>query len=506
MSFLIILYLLTSIWLSIYGFNAFVLVFLYLKNRKKRITCPPLAEFPLVTVQLPLYNEQNVVGRAIDALSHIDWPRDRLQIQVLDDSTDETTLIAHQYVEQYRDQGLDITLCHREERTGYKAGALNEAMQSARGAFIAMFDADFCPPADFLRRTVPHLLAEPRLGFVQARWGHLNDDFSLLTLAQAIALDGHFVVEHAARERAHLLTNFNGTAGVWRRACIEECGGWDTELLTEDLDLSYRAQMAGWKGLTLTDVVAPAEVPVQLAALKRQQFRWAKGNVQCLLKQGRHLLGAPLPFLTRLQGLLYLSCYVPHALMLFTMCMVLPLIWYGLLDRLTLSFLGLATFGPPLLYVIGQIEIYPRWWQRLKALPILICLGVGLAPNSTVAIIEALLGVRSAFERTPKFQLEGPARTWQNRSYASPGRTLLWGEILSFVCALLTMVVALKRRDLAAVSFLSLYVIGFGFVSLLGLFQACQYAVAVRRRPKMRAQRPAHIPGTIQPEHNEAQR
>ena len=475
------LYLLISLWLFVYGVNAFVFVALYLRHKQDTSESTLLSEWPVVTVQLPVYNERYVVTRAIDAVVGQDWPRDRLQVQVLDDSTDGTTAIIQEHIERYHRQGVDIALVHRTSRDGFKAGAMNAAMKQAKGAFVAVFDADFCPAPDFLQRTMPLLIADPGLGFVQARWGHLNDTFSLLTLAQAIALDGHFVVEHTARGGAGLLTSFNGTAGVWRRKCIEETGGWDADQLTEDVDLSYRAQLAGWKGLTLQDVVAPAELPVQFAAFKQQQFRWAKGNLQCFLKLAGRILRARLPALTRIQACLHLSYYAAHVLMLVVMLATLPLIWYGLLDQWTLAFLGLASLGLPLLYGIGQHALYRDWWKRLRALPVLICLGTGLALNSTAAALEAFLGIKSAFQRTPKYRIEGRRGRWQGRAYVTSAGNLVWGEILLTVYALLTVFAAIQKGSLGAVPFLLLYVFGFGSVSALGLVQSVRRGRPPRR-------------------------
>jgi cellulose synthase/poly-beta-1,6-N-acetylglucosamine synthase-like glycosyltransferase len=466
------LYLVISLWLFVYGANAFVFVALYLRHKQHTAGRAVLSEWPAVTIQLPVYNERYVVTRAIDAVVGQNWPRNRLQVQVLDDSTDETTGIIEEHIEPYRRQGIDISLSHRTSRDGFKAGAMNAAMDRAKGAFIAVFDADFSPAPDFLRRTVPLLIADPGLGFVQARWGHMNDKFSLLTLAQAIALDGHFVVEHTARGNAGLLTSFNGTAGVWRRECIEETGGWDASQLTEDVDLSYRAQLDGWRGLTLQDVVAPAELPVQFAAFKQQQFRWAKGNLQCFLKLAGSIIRARLPVLTRVQACLHLSYYFAHVLMLVVMLATLPLIWYRLLDQWTLAFLGVASLGLPLLYGIGQRALYGDWRKRLRGLPVLICLGVGLALNSTAAALEAFLGVRSSFQRTPKYRIEGRQGVWRGRSYAIPIGNLLWGEILLTVYALLTVFAATQRGHLSAIPFLLLYVLGFGLVSVLGVIES----------------------------------
>jgi len=487
-----ILYVVISACLSVYGFNAFFFIFLYLRHRREQTPCPPLDTFPAVTVQLPIYNEMYVVQRIIDAVARLDWPQDRLQIQVLDDSTDETARIARECVERYRQQGFDITLMRRANRTGFKAGAMNEAMTGVRGEFIAVFDADFAPAPDFLRHTIPHLVADPGLGFAQARWGHLNDESSMLTLAQAIAVDGHFAVEHTARESAGWLTQFNGTAGVWRRQCIEACGGWDGSVLTEDVDLSYRAQLAGWRGRTLTDVVAPAELPAQVAAFKRQQFRWAKGTVQCLLKHKGALARAPISWVARLQGFLHLSGYLAHPLMIAVMLSVLPLIWYDLLDRWTAPFLGLASFGPLTMYTLGQCVLYRHWWRRLEAIPALICIGIGLALNSTVAVAEALLGVESAFKRTPKFRLEGKNRYWQGRQYTLSLSASTWGEVLLALYALLTVWVAAVKGSVEAIPFLLLYVVGFGYVSVLGLSESFkQYSRRQRSRRAPPVSRPA---------------
>lgn len=474
MSLLGIFYLFAALWLSVYGLNAFVLIFLYLKHRRERVECPPLTLFPLVTVQLPVYNEKYVVKRAIDSLARLDWPADRLQIQVLDDSTDETTDIAGQCVKACREQGLDIVLLHRTERTGFKAGALNEALSSARGEFVALFDADFEPAADFIKRTLPYLVADPALGFVQTRWGHLNDEYSLFALAQAIALDGHFSIEHVARQRAGLLTGFNGTSGVWRRRAIEESGGWDPAMLTEDIDLSFRAQLAGWKGLMLADVVSPAELPVQLAAFKSQQFRWAKGNVRCCLKLFKGLVSAPIPPWTRVQGLIYLSYYLAHPLMLLVLLCSLPLAWFDLISRFSLAFLGLATLGPPLIYALGQRAIDPEGWRRLRALPVLICLGTGLALSNSVAVVEAALGIRSAFQRTPKFQIEGKRGEVPSPAYSVAVGPLVWGELLLAFYSALTIYAAFVKGYWPMIPFILLYLMGFGYVSIMALCQSAR--------------------------------
>ena len=485
-----ILYLAISVWLSVYGFNAFVLILMYLRRRRTNPVPPALSEYPMVTVQLPLYNERYVVRRAISALARLDWPRERLQVQVLDDSTDMTTSIARRCIARYRRQGINMVLLHRTNRSGFKAGALNDGMESATGEFVAIFDADFVPAPDFLRRTVPYLIENRQLGFVQARWGHLNDGFSLLTLAQAIGFDGHFAIEHTARERAGWMTIFNGTCGVWRSECIRSCGGWDATMLTEDLDLSFRAQLAGWQGQTLLDVTVPGELPVQLAALKQQQFRWAKGITQCLLRRAGLLLRGPIPWSARIEALLQVTSYLSHALMLVAMLLILPLTWYNMLPGKALAVPGLAAFGPPLLYIFGQRALYPDWWRRLRALPVLILLGPGLALNSAVAVVEALLGIKTAFERTPKFRIEGDKGEWRDRSYALLLDNVPWGEMLCTLYAVLIVVAAIERGNIAALPFLLLYVIGFGFVSAVALIQGNR-----RKRRSLRSLSARHDTG-----------
>jgi hypothetical protein len=286
-----ILYLIAALLVALYGGTALLLATLYLRRGREPVSPPPEPEtWPTITVQLPVYNELYVVTRLIDAVARLDYPRDRLQVQVLDDSTDETTRLARARVAYHQARGLDIELIHRRERSGFKAGALARGLASARGELIALFDADFVPPPDFLRRTVPYLAAQPRLAFVQTRWGYLNAGYSALTRAQTIALDGHFIVEHLGRNRNGLLMNFNGTAGVWRRAAIDDAGGWQPDTLTEDVDLSFRAHLAGWWALYLPEVECPAELPPQIAAFKRQQARWATGAAQCLVKLGGALI------------------------------------------------------------------------------------------------------------------------------------------------------------------------------------------------------------------------
>lgn len=470
MSFLSAIYTLAALLLAIYGFNSMVLILLYLRHRWDTNYHPPLAAPPPVTVQLPIYNEVHVVERLIDAVARLDYPRDRLQIQVLDDSTDETTILAGACVDRHRARGVDIELIHRTERTGFKSGALKRGLETAKGEFIAIFDADFVPTPNFLRQTLPYFLKRPRLGLIQTRWGHLNADYSPLTRAQAIALDGHFVVEQTARQRAGLFMNFNGTAGIWRKECIRDAGGWRTDTVSEDLDLSYRAQLAGWEFLHLPQVTSPAEIPPQLGAFKRQQFRWAKGSIQCLLKLCRPIMKASRPIFVRLQGLIHLGGYLCHPLMLILLLATLPLmLWNGRL-HLPLTYLSLASLGPPILYVISQRTLYCDWLKRLAYLPVLLLLGIGIALNNTCAIYEALAGCRNRFLRTPKFCLEGPSDRWADSRYALPFSWMTLGEALLTLYSLIAISVALGRGNLYAIPFLLLYAGGFGYVAALGFW------------------------------------
>jgi len=494
-----IIYLTGAVFLAVYGLNALILTVLYLRHRRKTIPCPSLTGYPQVTVQLPIYNELHVVERLIDAVAALDYPRDRLQIQVLDDSTDETTRVAQARVLYHRRRGVDIELIHREQRVGFKAGALREGLAQARGELIVIFDADFVPPCDFLQRTVPYFLAHPRLGMVQTRWGHLNAEHSLLTRAQAIALDGHFVVEQTARNRSGLFMNFNGTAGVWRRECIIAAGGWSADTLSEDLDLSYRAQLAGWEFLYLPEVAAPAEIPPQIEAFKRQQFRWAKGSLQVLRKLWRPLLQARQPWPIRFQGLLHISSYLAHPLMLVLLLCIPVLMLTHQSLYWPLTYLSLASLGPPLLYTVAQRALYRDWPRRMLAFPLLALLGTGVAWNNTKAIIEALLRRESAFQRTPKFRVEGRTARWQESRYWLPAGRQVIGEVLWALYALVAAGVALRQGNLYTLPFLGLYIGGFGYVALGSLWQSREQRRGRRRGRRGLARSQARLSSWLRP-------
>ena len=414
-------YIAASLGLLVYGINSYIQIGLHLRSRnhQRRDDAKILDRFsrrrddanlPVVTTQLPIYNERNVVERLLRAVCAFDYPRDKHEIQILDDSDDETSFFTSRLVTRLRAEGNDIHHIHRTHRHGYKAGALAEGLLTARGEFVAIFDADFVPPPDFLQQTIPFLLADPRCGFVQTRWGHRNRRFSLLTELQGMGIDGHFVVEQAARAWNGLFFNFNGTAGIWRVSTIAEAGGWNADTLTEDLDLSYRAILAGSKPRYLLDVVTRADIPTDINALKSQQRRWATGSIQCAVKMlPRVLARKDLGMFTKMQAVLHLTHYLIHPLILVMTVLILPLIYF-LQMRFTAPFttplltvMFLALFGPASLYVCSQVLTGRNWRRALVLMPAMITLGIGLAVNNSRAVFEAFQKNRDReFVRTPK--------------------------------------------------------------------------------------------------------
>jgi cellulose synthase/poly-beta-1,6-N-acetylglucosamine synthase-like glycosyltransferase len=463
--------------LGVYGWHRYYLVYEYRKNADRVPgPPPPMPNPPIVTIQLPVYNEMYVAERLIDAVCALDYPKELMNIQVLDDSTDETRDIVELAVRRHAARGFDITHLHRTDRTGFKAGALEAGLRVARGEFVAIFDADFVPTADFLRRTVPYFRNE-KLAVVQARWGHINQDYSLLTKVQAIMLDGHFVLEHGGRNRAGCFFNFNGTAGVWRVAAIADAGGWQHDTLTEDLDLSYRAQIRGWQFLFLPDLVTPAEVPVEMNGFKSQQFRWAKGSIQTCRKVLPLLLMSDLPLKIKAEAFFHLTANFNYLLMVVLSILMFPAMYFrysmGWNEMLLIDvpmFLA-ATMSVFRFYFICQREIYPDWKQRVKYLPAVMAIGIGLAINNSRAVIEALLDKQSDFVRTPKYGIERQEDSWQAKKYHHSMAVQPLIEVALGLYFTFTVFYALQHEIYGTLPFLMLFQFGYLYTGLLSLFQ-----------------------------------
>ena len=392
-----------------------------------------------------------------------------MHIQAIDDSTDETTALIQARLAYHRKHHVQIELIHRKERQGYKAGALAAVLPVAKGDFIAIFDADFLPPKDFLQQLIPYFFTDTQIGMVQSRWGHLNAHYSLLTRAQALTLDGHMVVEQTARYRNALPFNFNGSAGIWRRTCIEQSGGWQSDTLSEDLDLSYRAQMKWWRFLYISEVITPAEVPPQILAFKQQQFRWARGSIQVALKNLPVLWTSPLSFAQRLAGTLHVTSYLAHPLMILLLLTSLPLAITTSAPSPALGLASLAGFGPPLIYGVSQWAAYKDWHKRLAYFPFLLFIGVGVAFNNTCAILGALKR-NTQFNRTPKFKLESQHDHWHSKEYALPLDWSVGFEIAFAIYAWCALWFAIERAPSMA-PFLILGALGFSYMSGISLWQ-----------------------------------
>jgi cellulose synthase/poly-beta-1,6-N-acetylglucosamine synthase-like glycosyltransferase len=435
------------------------------------------AELPLITVQLPLFNEMYVVERLVKAITEIDYPRDRFEIQVLDDSTDETVNIARATVENYARAGFDIHYLHRDDRTGFKAGALEEGMKSAKGELIAIFDADFVPKPDFLRKLV-HYFTDQTVGCAQMRWAHINGSYNLLTRLQTIMLDGHFVVEQTTRNRSGNFFNFNGTAGIWRREAILLSGGWQHDTLTEDTDLSFRAQLMGWRFVYLLDEEAPAEIPVEINAFKAQQRRWAKGVLQVWFKLYRRIWYAPLPMRVKLEMFFRLTGNISYPLMIVASFMQFPL----LVVRYNQGLHQLMMLDVPLLFfsTISVVLFYGSaiWYldkergRRLWHLPLVMGLGIGLAFSNARAVIEALAGVKSDFIRTPKYRVEQTDdESWKRKKYKRKHGWLPLLELSFAFYFVLAIGYALRMHMWGPIAFLLLFLFGYGYMGVMSLLQ-----------------------------------
>ncbi len=476
---LLIPYFCVLVLLASYGVHRYVLVYLYYKHKKRHITKPDseFAELPRITVQLPIFNEQFVVERLLDSICRLDYPLDKLDIQVLDDSTDETQAVARGLVEHYGAKGFSIAYLHRTNREGFKAGALAEGLKSAKGEFIAIFDADFVPPEDFLLRTI-HQFTNPGIGMVQTRWTHINRHYSFLTEVEAILLDGHFVLEHSGRARHKVFFNFNGTAGVWRRQAIEDAGGWEHDTLTEDTDLSYRAQLAGWKFVYLQDVECPAELPVEMTAFKTQQARWAKGLIQTAKKILPRVLKSDQPFRVKAEAWYHLTANLSYPLMIVLSVLLMPAMiirfyqgWFQML-YIDLPLFMASTFSISSFYLVSQKELFPRTWPRaLLYLPFLMALGIGLTITNTQAVLEALIGKQTAFARTPKYRVESKMDKVKANKYRRRLGWVPWVELMIGSYFALAIYYAVDNDNLLTVPFLALFVIGYWYTGLMSLLQ-----------------------------------
>lgn len=467
--------------LAVYGWHRYYLVYLYMKHKNQQpVPRGVLDPLPYVTIQLPLYNEMYVVDRLVDAVCRLDYPRDRFEIQVLDDSTDETTEIAELAVRRHAAQGIDITCIHRTNRVGYKAGALDEGLKVAKGEFVAIFDADFIPKSDFLMQTVQYF-SDPRIAMVQARWGHINEEYSLLTKIQAILLDAHFVLEHGSRNRGGCFFNFNGTAGIWRREAIRDGGGWQHDTLTEDLDLSYRTQLRGWRFVFLANHVAPAELPVEMNAFKSQQHRWAKGSIQTFIKLMPRILRSHQPLKVKAEAFFHLSANFNYPLMCVLSVLMAPSMvirynmgWYEML-LIDVPLFFAATASVANFYMVCQRELYPHTWtERLRYLPFLMSIGIGLAVNNTRAVFEAIFNKPSEFARTPKYHIEQSADEWIGKKYRQSVTVQPLIELALGLYFTATVFYALANGIYGTVPFLMLFQVGFLYTGVLSLVQ--QYA------------------------------
>jgi cellulose synthase/poly-beta-1,6-N-acetylglucosamine synthase-like glycosyltransferase len=478
---LLIPYFVVLIVLAAYGAHRYWLVFLYYKHKRNKTT-EPAAHFnfddlPRVTVQLPIFNEQYVVERLLDAVCRLEYPKDKLDIQLLDDSTDETVEVARILVERYAALGHPVAHLHRDNREGFKAGALEAGLKTAKGEFVAIFDADFVPSPDFLMKCIHHF-TDPKVGMVQTRWTHINRNYSLLTQVEAILLDGHFVLEHSARSRSGVFFNFNGTAGMWRRCAIDEAGGWEHDTLTEDTDLSYRAQLKGWKFLYLQDVECPAELPVEMTAFKTQQARWAKGLIQVSKKILPKVFASNASRHVKIEAVYHLTANLSYPLMIVLSVLLLPAMiirfyqgWFQML-YIDLPLFMASTFSISSFYLVSQKELFPKSWLRsLLYLPFLMSLGIGLTITNTRAVLEALVGKQTAFARTPKYRVESKKDRIGAKKYRKRLGWVPWLELLIGTYFALAVFYAIDNENYFTVPFLLLFVIGYWVTGLMSLLQ-----------------------------------
>ncbi len=466
------LFIISAIIITAYTVNFYYLTFLSVR-RKEVLTTTDLGT-PSVTIQLPIYNEKYVAKRLVDAVCGLDYPKDKMKIMILDDSDDDTVELLADAVKDYKKQGFQIEHIRRGTRKGYKAGALKYAMQITDSEYVAIFDADFIPPEWFLKRAIPHF-SKPNIGLVQCRWGHVNENYSVITRTQALSLDFHFLIEQKAKSNSHLFMNFNGTAGIWKRDCIDDAGGWHTATLVEDLDLSYRAQMKGWKCVFLPDIVVDAELPVQMNGAKRQQFRWAKGSIQCAIKLlGGIAIKRKIAVEAKIQAFIQLTRHIVYPLMLIQF-LALPILLAGDINLYVVSFipaLTIATYlamGPGAYLVIMQKMYHKSWKSKAKILPSLLVYNAGMSVNNTVAVFDAVLGKKNEFLRTPKYGIINKQDDWRDKAYNLPFTKTTLLEIFFGVYGLMGILISIYSNNAIFAPIIALQTIGFFFIAYMSL-------------------------------------
>ncbi len=474
------IYLFLTLVFSIYTFHACLMLYLHKKYKSNaKLSTKTFQEqnSPFVTIQLPIYNEKYVVERLIYTCAELDYPKDKMEIQVLDDSTDETQQIAAELCKKLQAKGINIHYIHRKERKGFKAGALRNGLATAKGDFIAIFDADFVPPKDFLKKMLPHFSA-PNIGLVQARWGHINDNYSFFTLSQSLGLDAHFVLEQGPRNSASCFITFNGTGGIWRKETILDAGNWADDTLTEDMDLSYRAQLKGWRFVYVNEVVCPAELPAEIFGFKNQQYRWAKGAIQTAKKILPVLWKRKnISLLAKFEGTIHLTNHLVFPALLFASLLLLPMLFVKSHHReaslffAIISIFTLNIFIYPIFYIYAQKQIHPHdWKKRIFAVPLVIIGAIGLSVVNSRAVFSALFGRTGEFKRTPKYNISKPTKdVWYNKSYFSKADTNCFIELTVACYLAVTLFYSLNKDELLAIPFVLLYFLAFFYISLLSI-------------------------------------
>lgn len=471
-SFVFDLFIFSAIIITAYTVNFYYLAILA-RTRKEPY---PTVDWgtPTVTIQLPIYNEKYVAKRLVDAVCNLDYPKDKMRIMVCDDSDDDTVELLGNLIDDYKKQGFQIEHVRRGTRIGYKAGALKHAMKTTDTDLVAIFDADFIPPDWFLKRAIPHF-SSSKIGLVQCRWGHVNENYSTITQVQALSIDFHFLVEQKAKSNSHLFMNFNGTAGIWRRACIEDAGGWHTATLVEDLDLSYRAQMKGWKCLFLPDIVVEAELPAQMNGAKRQQFRWAKGSIQCAIKLLSDVaLKRNVAIEAKIQAFIQLTRHIVYPLVLIQF-LALPVLLAGQVNLYVVNVLPVLTIalylamGPGAFLIVIHGMYDKSWKSKAKLLPALLVYNAGMAVNNTVAVFDAVLGKKNEFHRTPKYGIVTKQDDWRNKAYNLPFTQTTLLEIFFGVYGIMGIFIAIFSNNPVFVPIIALQSIGFFYIAYLSI-------------------------------------